>query len=156
MKLSYKPLWWCMWGVGGVLWLVALIQFLLADTDTVIITENDNNNSPFIEYKSASQESISVSSTPVEDSVTNNEPGDVLKRDQTSPSFQQDSKDNCININTADSKKLVTLSGIGPVLAERIIMFRQEHGNFKERSDLVKVKGIGEGKLKKIIDHICL
>lgn len=54
-----------------------------------------------------------------------------------------------IDINSADAKSLDrVLKGIGPVKAEAIVAFRQEHGFFKSIDDLVKVKGIN----KKLID----
>ena len=54
-----------------------------------------------------------------------------------------------IDLNSADAKALDrVLKGIGPVKADAIVAFRQEHGFFKSIDDLVKVKGIN----KKLID----
>ena len=61
-----------------------------------------------------------------------------------------------VNINTATEDELVSLKGIGPALAARIIEYRRENGNFGEKEDLEKVKGIGPSKLEKIIDSICI
>ena len=55
-----------------------------------------------------------------------------------------------VNINTADIKEIVQIKGIGPHTAEKILHFRQRHGNFKNVTELMKVKGIGKKKLKKI------
>ncbi|MCQ1956544.1 helix-hairpin-helix domain-containing protein [Arthrobacter sp. zg-Y826] len=49
-----------------------------------------------------------------------------------------------INLNTADSTQLQTLPRVGPVLAERIITWRTEHGRFSRPEDLDAVPGIGE------------
>lgn len=49
-----------------------------------------------------------------------------------------------VNINTAEQLQLESLPGIGPVLAERIVSYRQQHGPFKVLADLKKVSGIGE------------
>ncbi|HOJ93181.1 MAG TPA: ComEA family DNA-binding protein [Dictyoglomaceae bacterium] len=59
-----------------------------------------------------------------------------------------------ININLASKAELETLPGIGPILAERIIQYREENGNFSSLSDLLEVKGIGEKKIEKIKDKI--
>lgn len=55
-----------------------------------------------------------------------------------------------ININTATSEQLQTLPGIGPVLAERIVVYRAAHGNFESVGALMHVEGIGETKLEAI------
>jgi competence protein ComEA len=48
-----------------------------------------------------------------------------------------------VNINTATASELETLPGIGPVLAQRIIAFREEHGGFRSVDELRNVPGIG-------------
>jgi len=59
-----------------------------------------------------------------------------------------------ININTATSEELQTLRGIGPVLAQRIIDFRGEHGAFALVEEITKVRGIGPATLANIRDWI--
>ena len=53
-----------------------------------------------------------------------------------------------LNINTATLEELDELSGIGPVLAQRIIDYREEHGPFQSVEELLEVKGIGEVTLQ--------
>lgn len=53
-----------------------------------------------------------------------------------------------IDINSADTKDLVTLKGIGAKKAEAIIAFRKSHC-FKTVEELVKVKGIGKKTVEK-------
>ena len=55
-----------------------------------------------------------------------------------------------IDINTADARTLETLPGIGEVLAESIVAYREEHGPFASVDELDHVYGIGEGKLEPI------
>ena len=53
-----------------------------------------------------------------------------------------------VNINTADADELDALPGIGPVLAQAILDYRAEHGDFTAAEELLLVKGIGEAKLE--------
>lgn len=55
-----------------------------------------------------------------------------------------------INPNTAPENELVRLPGIGPVLAQRIIAYRDSGNYFSCPQDLLCVKGIGRGKLEQI------
>ena len=59
-----------------------------------------------------------------------------------------------VNINTASAADLETLPGIGPVLAARIVAYREENGPFRAPEELSRVKGIGDAKLEEIWDLI--
>lgn len=59
-----------------------------------------------------------------------------------------------VNINTASEQLLDTLPGIGPVLAKRIIAFREANGPFQEITDISLVDGIGPEKLLSLLDYI--
>lgn len=49
-----------------------------------------------------------------------------------------------VNLNTASKHLLSYVSGIGPALAQNIVDYRAANGNFKSRSQLLKVKRLGE------------
>jgi competence protein ComEA len=62
-----------------------------------------------------------------------------------------------VNINTADIATLDTeLAGVGPVVAQRIVDYRAQYGQFASAEDLTKVRGIGEITLDKNRDSIVL
>ena len=61
-----------------------------------------------------------------------------------------------ININTANTNTLQTLPGIGPVLSERIIEYRNQNGLFGMIDDIKDVSGIAEKKYEGIKDLICV
>jgi competence protein ComEA len=59
-----------------------------------------------------------------------------------------------ISINSAGSSDLQRIPGVGPVMAEKIISYREENGGFKALDDLKNVSGIGDktfAKMKKMI-----
>ncbi len=49
-----------------------------------------------------------------------------------------------VNINTASKHLLSYVSGIGPVLAQNIVDYRESNGAFTSRAQLLKVKRLGE------------
>ena len=68
---------------------------------------------------------------------------------------ESESESGLININTADKELLKTLPGIGDVMADSIIEYRQDNV-FEEKEDLMNVKGIGQSKYDKVKDLICV
>lgn len=58
--------------------------------------------------------------------------------------------DGPINVNSADAGTLDSLPGIGPVLAERIITWREENGPFPNIEVLGEVSGIGPTLLERL------
>lgn len=48
-----------------------------------------------------------------------------------------------VNVNTASWALLSHVSGIKKNIAKNIVDYRKEHGNFQDRKELLKVKGIG-------------
>ena len=61
-----------------------------------------------------------------------------------------------INVNLARRRDLEAIPGIGPVLAQRIVLYRQEHGNFQDLSELLGVRGIGPKSLSKIDEYLTI
>jgi competence protein ComEA len=61
-----------------------------------------------------------------------------------------------ILINSAQTAELEELPGIGPELAQRIVSYRNKHGQFETLEDLKRVKGIGNKLYNKILPYIKL
>ena len=59
-----------------------------------------------------------------------------------------------VDLNTADSVTLLTLYGIGPSFAKRIIKYRNLLGGFYSKSQLLEVYGFDQERLDKINDNI--
>ncbi len=55
-----------------------------------------------------------------------------------------------IDVNSATKNELTRLPGIGSKTAEKIIVYRNKHGKFKRKEELMNVKGIGKKKFEKI------
>lgn len=59
-----------------------------------------------------------------------------------------------VDINTASYEELMRLDGIGPVLAKRIIDYRNEHGGFSRKEEIRDVPGMGDKKFEAIKDYL--
>ena len=59
-----------------------------------------------------------------------------------------------IDVNSASAAQLRRLPGVGPALAEAIVAHRDSCGPFEGPENLLKVKGIGKGKLETLIPKI--
>lgn len=62
--------------------------------------------------------------------------------------------DGRVRVNTADRSALESLPGVGPVLAGRIVEYRERNGPFAVVEDLLDVPGIGEAKLAGMRDSV--
>ena len=65
------------------------------------------------------------------------------------------SRKQCINVNTAAVDELDVLPGVGPVIAQRIVDYRNNFGPFTGVTDLRNVKGIGKVTAEKIRLRAC-
>lgn len=61
-----------------------------------------------------------------------------------------------VNVNVADAQALTSLPGIGPVLAERIVTYRESNGSFQSLEELTEVRGIGPSLLEQLEDQVAL
>lgn len=83
--------------------------------------------------------------------ITGNSGNNDTEENNTSNLSKEDSK---VNINTANQSELDSLPGIGPSIAQKIIDYREENGNFKTIEELQNVKGIGDAKYEEIKDMV--
>ena len=77
----------------------------------------------------------------------------VMGQEGAAPAAGVTPADALININMASKEELTTLNGIGDAIAERIIEYRASN-RFKNKEDIMSVKGIGSATYDKIKDKI--
>lgn len=61
-----------------------------------------------------------------------------------------------VDINKGNKEELRKIKGIGSVLAERILSYREKYGPFRKTEDIKKVKGIGDKMFEKMRKEIIL
>lgn len=82
--------------------------------------------------------------------------GYVAKASSSSSKSSKSRFTGVININRATKAEFDSLAGIGPVIASRIINYRNTNGPFLALDDLLKVSGIGSKTLERIRPRLSL
>jgi competence protein ComEA len=68
--------------------------------------------------------------------------------------WEEVTKENLIDINSATKEELMELPGIGEAKADAIISYREQNGMFKDISEIMNISGIKESAFSKIKDKI--
>ena len=61
-----------------------------------------------------------------------------------------------VNVNSAGVETLSLLPRVGPAVAQRIVDHREQNGAFKEKADLMLVRGIGERTFELLEPYVVL
>lgn len=118
-----------------------LAVVILKDNAPVKVSVTKSNNQPktsFIETTDRDSDNTTLESTVLETVEKTND---------------EDTNSDKININTASKDQLMTLNGIGEVIAGRIIDYRNSN-KFTSIDEIQNVNGIGEKKFEAIKDYI--
>ena len=82
--------------------------------------------------------------------------GYVAAVDRSTPKKSVKKYTGIININRATKAEFDSLVGIGPVIAGKIVTYRNQNGSFMAIEDLLKVSGIGAKTLERIRPRLTL
>jgi competence protein ComEA helix-hairpin-helix repeat region len=63
---------------------------------------------------------------------------------------EQAGSDGPISLSRSSAERLQELPGVGPAIAERIILWREKNGPFRALEDVLAVSGIGEATLERL------
>jgi competence protein ComEA len=80
--------------------------------------------------------------------------GPALAIEQDDAETAKNAPSRQIDINKATAVELTEIPGVGTVIAERIVDFRDKQGPFRRVEDLLKIRGIGEKSFQKIRPHV--
>ena len=75
---------------------------------------------------------------------------------QASPAAEASQSNPCINLNTATERELMTLDGVGEVMARKIVEYREQNGPFRRPQEIIIIDGFSERKYRAISDRICV
>ena len=145
---------------------VAQLEKDLADQKKALATANQNAAAGQESFKSAlaaqaqdlakaREEMVTAGQTVAQSDMQDNSDSSATPPPKAADTVSV-SPSSLVNINSASADQLDTLPGIGPSYAQRIVDYREQHGDFKSIDDLDNVSGIGVSTIAKLKDLITI
>lgn len=92
----------------------------------------------------ATQASQETQTPEAPEEIQEEAPPELEEAEQQTPQLSAPTEEEPLNLNTATQAELELLPGIGPVLAQAILDYRDSFGGFSAKEQLKEVSGIGE------------
>ena len=143
---------WRWWGASALLFLDYLAAAVAGAPDfaPVTVTYSAASEPPVSPSSAAgllplpSEEEISSQNTEASSSASTQAPPESHEPPASSSPASSAPPQGKINLNTAGKEELMSIKGLGEILAERILDYRERHGGFVSLEELMEVDGIGE------------
>lgn len=135
----------------GISWLIYCIMAVLcAFSLGWVLGSGGTHETVTVQVSSQPQETQATQAsqetqTPEAPEETQEEaPPELEEAEQQTPQLSAPTEEAPLNLNTATQAELELLPGIGPVLAQAILDYRDSFGGFSAKEQLKEVSGIGE------------
>ena len=135
----------------GISWLIYCIMAVLcAFSLGWVLGSGGTHETVTVQVSSQSQEtqespaSQETQTPEAPEEIQEEAPLELEEAEQQTPQLSAPTEEAPLNLNTATQAELELLPGIGPVLAQAILDYRDSFGGFSSKEQLKEVSGIGE------------
>ena len=126
----------------GISWLIYCIMAVLcAFSLGWVLGSGGTHETVTVQASSQPQE---TQESPAPQETQEEAPLELEEAEQQTPQLSAPTEEEPLNLNTATQAELELLPGIGPVLAQAILDYRDSFGGFSAKEQLKEVSGIGE------------
>lgn len=126
----------------GISWLIYCIMAVLcAFSLGWVLGSGGTHETVTVQVSSQPQE---TQESPAPQETQEEAPLELEEAEQQTPQLSAPTEEAPLNLNTATQAELELLPGIGPVLAQAILDYRDSFGGFSAKEQLKEVSGIGE------------
>jgi len=135
----------------GISWLIYCIMAVLCAFSLGWVLGSGGTHETVTVQVSSQPQETQASQAPQEtqtpeapEEIQEEAPLELEEAEQQTPQLSAPTEEEPLNLNTATQAELELLPGIGPVLAQAILDYRDSFGGFSAKEQLKEVSGIGE------------